>query len=98
MSLPSASATLPSLYPLLHAVLFPQFTQPLLENAATYHDPLLEDTTLFTAPTRTREIGIEVDGVLRYLRRGCDGGSAGEVKDVLAAVRGRKQEVCSPVF
>lgn len=33
------------------------------------HDPLLEDTTLFTAGTRLREVGVEVERVEREWRR-----------------------------
>ncbi|RPA96839.1 hypothetical protein L873DRAFT_1693308 [Choiromyces venosus 120613-1] len=74
-STPSTARPLQSIYPtLIRPIIAPDFCQPLLADAVTYLDPLLEDTTVFTAPQRIREIGVEVDGIVRSLRRANAGG------------------------
>lgn len=70
---PSTSVTLQHLYSdVFRPVFFPapaDFIQPLLDSFVASQDQLLEDNKLFTIPTRTREIGIEIDGAIREFRR-----------------------------
>ncbi|CUS06764.1 unnamed protein product [Tuber aestivum] len=72
---PSISSPLQSLYPaLIRPIIAPDFCHPLLADATTYLDPLIDDTTMFTAPQRIREIGVGVDAIVRSLRRTNAGG------------------------
>ncbi|PUU84128.1 hypothetical protein B9Z19DRAFT_1070645 [Tuber borchii] len=87
---PPATPPLQSLYPtLIRPIIAPDFCQPLLVDAIAYLDPLIADTTIFTAPQRIREIGVEIDGIVRSLRRA---NAAGEVSgdDSAAIEDGRK--------
>jgi len=87
---PSATPPLQSLYPtLIRPIIAPDFCQPLLADAITYLDPLIADTTIFTAPQRIREIGVEVDGIVRSLRRANAGGEVSG-DDSAAIEDGRK--------
>jgi len=93
----SATSPIQSLYPtLIRPIIAPDFYQPLLADAITYLDPLIEDTTIFTAAQRIREIGVEVDATVRSLRRAIAGGgvngddsaSIQEGRKLLEQVRG----------
>ncbi|KAG0644781.1 hypothetical protein HOY80DRAFT_390353 [Tuber brumale] len=87
---PSATPPIQSLYPtLIRPIIAPDFYQPLLADAITYLDPLIEDTTIFTAPQRIREIGVEVDAIVRSLRRANTGGGVNS-DDPAAIQEGRK--------
>ncbi|PWW71712.1 hypothetical protein C7212DRAFT_348678 [Tuber magnatum] len=90
---PSAMPSLQSLYPaLIRPIIAPDFCQPLLADAITYLDPLIEDTTIFTAPQRIREIGVEVDSIVRSLRRANQSFSASTTMgEVLARARERRK-------
>ncbi|KAH8148994.1 uncharacterized protein LAJ45_06969 [Morchella importuna] len=72
-TLPATGPALAHIYSaLLRPTLLPPpaaFTQPLLDSFVANHDPLLEDTTLFTAGTRLREVSVEVERVEREWRR-----------------------------
>lgn len=69
----STSKYLENLYNAVFRTLFfppsADFTQPLLEAFMELHDQLLDDSTLYTAPTRFREIGVEIDWVFREFQR-----------------------------
>jgi len=70
---PATSVTLQHLYmDVFRPLFFPasaEFAQPLLDGFVDAHDDLLEVNSLFTHSTRSREIGVEVDGTIRELRR-----------------------------
>jgi len=70
---PATAVTMQHLYAdVFRPLFFPapvEFTQPLLEGFVDAHDELLENNSLFTHSTRSREIGVEVDGTIRDLRR-----------------------------
>ncbi|KAI5838972.1 hypothetical protein DFP73DRAFT_615915 [Morchella snyderi] len=98
-TLPATGPALTHIYSaLLRPTLLPPpaaFTQPLLDSFVANHDPLLEDTTLFTAGSRLREVGVEVEKVEREWRRlgvselvgggagaGTDAGAGASLKEV----------------
>ncbi|KAI5853909.1 hypothetical protein BZA05DRAFT_272352 [Tricharina praecox] len=70
---PATSVTMQHLYPgVFRPLFFPapaEFTQPLLDGFVDAHDELLEENSLFTHSTRSREIGVDVDGTIREFRR-----------------------------
>ncbi|KAF8545457.1 hypothetical protein BDD12DRAFT_800514 [Trichophaea hybrida] len=70
---PATSVTMQNLYlDVFQPLFFPapsEFIQPLLDSFVVAQDELLEDNSLFTIPTRTREIGVEIDGIIREFRR-----------------------------